>query len=252
MFIAAKYMPSKRVTGPFPVSAIDDDVRVRVVKEQGVPITLYENRDGIERYAILAPPGKEMRVVCNGCFKPGMSLFDDRRCQRISSYCQHWDTKGGVRKHICKAEGEDTLEAAELRLQGTVATEPMDELTVDLSTTESRDLVFELLKREEDFKWILPKCDDGLIVTEARNRGIKTIYECHPNDLEAELRRRLDPTRPTVKSFYAKKKSEGRSHCSDAKMVTEEVWGKYFTSCAGLTEEGPPRKRTRGARKTAK
>jgi hypothetical protein len=199
MFIAAKYMPSKRVTGPFPVSVIDDNVCVRVVKEQGVPITLYENRDGVERYAILSPPGKEMRVVCNGCFKLGMSLFDDHCCQRISSYCQHWDTKGGVRKHICKAEGEDTLEAAELRLQGTVATEPMDELTVDLSTTESRDLVFELLKREEDFKWILPKCDDGMIVTEARNRGIKTIYECHLNDLEAELRRRLDPTRPTVK-----------------------------------------------------
>jgi hypothetical protein len=42
------------------------------------------------------------------------------------------------------------------------------------------------------------------------------------------------------------KKSKGRSRCSDAKMVTEEVWGEYFTGCAGLTEGGPPMKRTRG------
>ena len=77
--------------------------------------------------------------------------------------------------------------------------------------------------------WLFPKPGIGV--------SRLTIYECHLDDLEAELCRRLDPTRPTVKSFYAKKKSEGRSHCSDVKMVTEEVWEKYFTSCAGLTEE---------------
>jgi hypothetical protein len=48
--------------GPFPVLAITDHVCGRLVGQQGVPVIL---QDG-ERFAVLAPPNKELRVVCAG------------------------------------------------------------------------------------------------------------------------------------------------------------------------------------------
>jgi hypothetical protein len=65
--IANKMRPSKTMVGPFPVTAVDDYVRSKLVVEQGVPVTLYEERDGVRCYAVLTPPGKDMRVVCVGC-----------------------------------------------------------------------------------------------------------------------------------------------------------------------------------------
>jgi hypothetical protein len=64
----------------------------------------------LARFAVLVPPNKELRIVWAGCFTPGMLLFDDSKCKRISSYSQHWDTRKGNRKESCKAVGYDSLE----------------------------------------------------------------------------------------------------------------------------------------------
>jgi hypothetical protein len=89
------------MVGPFPIAAVDDYVIAKLVAEEGVPITLHKERDSAERYAILAPPGKDMRVVCVGCFHPEMTLFNDSRCKKVSSYCQHWDMNKGARRNEC-------------------------------------------------------------------------------------------------------------------------------------------------------
>jgi hypothetical protein len=99
--------PSATCLGPFPVSAITDYVRGVLVTQQGLPIIL---QDGA-RFAVLAPPNKELRIVCAGCFTPGMSLFDDSKCKKVSSYSQHWDTRKGDRKESCKALGFDSLKS---------------------------------------------------------------------------------------------------------------------------------------------
>jgi hypothetical protein len=231
--------PSKTMVGPFAVSAVDDYVRAKLVVKEGVPITLYETKeDGTERYAVLAPPGKEMRVVCVGCFQPGMSLFDDSRCKKISSYCQHWDNNKGVRKHSCKTT--HALQECELRLvdhQDDAGTESTE--AIDLTEVDTEILVNELVKRNSDFKYILPKVEEKDLVQAVKDRGIKILGECVFRDLEPELRRVTDPVKPTYQSFYAKSKKEGRSHYTDRAMVTDDIKAAYWSGKRTNDTEGP-------------
>jgi hypothetical protein len=113
--------PSKTDTGPFKISDITDWVRGNLVVQQKVPITIEQKG----RYAILAPPGKDLRIICVGCFEPGMSLNDDQKCKKISSYCQHVE---GVKKgkFTCNATDEDTLEACMARCVGVGAVEEIE------------------------------------------------------------------------------------------------------------------------------
>jgi hypothetical protein len=224
--------PSKTMVGPFPVSMVDDYVRAKLVAKDGVPITLYETKeDGAERYAILAPPGKEMRVVCVGCFQPGMSLFDDSRCKKISSYCQHWDNNKGERRDKCKAISPNTLHDCEQRLNNNDGDGDVRyDDGVDLSTVDSDDLIRELIKRESDFEFILPKVDDKTFVQAAKDRGIKIIGECRFHDLEEEMRRISDGSGTRYSTFYAKTKKEGRPHCTDHPMVTDKIIAEYWSN----------------------
>lgn len=212
--------PSKMDVGPFHVSDITDYVRGDLVAKQKVPITLEQKG----RYAILAPPGKELRIVCVGCFEPGMSLNDDRKCKKISSYCQHWEgvNKG---KFTCNATDEDTLEACMERLPSvnvvnildkSPSKEPVinvDELTVRvLKEVSTEDLVSELKRRTEDFKFILPLMNIDTIVQFTKERGVKPLYDARFSDLEAEMRRVTDPTRPEIDSFYAATQVDDKPH----------------------------------------
>jgi hypothetical protein len=119
--------PSKMDVGPFHVSDITDYVRGDLVAKQKVPITLEQKGC----YAILAPPGKELCIICVGCFEPGMSLNDDCKCKKISSYCQHWKgvNKG---KFTCNATDEDTLEACVKRLQSDDTVGALEEPVVNV------------------------------------------------------------------------------------------------------------------------
>jgi hypothetical protein len=213
----AKTKPSKTMVGPFPVTAVDDYVRAKLVAEDQVPITLYEEKDdGTERYAILAPPGKEMRVVCVGCFQPGMSLFDDSRCKKISSYCQHWDNKNGERRDKCKAISPNTLNDCEERLDNNDGDDDVHyDDGVDLSSVDSGDLMRELMKRESDFEFILPRVDERTLVQAVKEKGVKIIGECRFQGLEEEMRRISDGSGTRWSTFYAKTKKRGRPHYTD-------------------------------------
>ena len=245
--IANKMKPSKTMVGPFTVEAVDDYVRAKLVVEQKVPITLYEERDGEPRYAILAPPGKDLRIVCVGCFQPGMTLFDDSRCKKISSYCQHWDmNKGlGLRRNECKTN--DTLQDCIARAKNYDETEPTNQIQ-NLSNVDTGDLMLELAKRKQDFEYILPKIETDVMVKCLKTRGVDFLHGCRPDKLEQELRRVIDPSRPSAKSFYSKKKSTGRPHYTDEPMITEEVTTKYFSKCGGLHKKETPTKKRYGTR----
>jgi hypothetical protein len=147
--------PSKTDVGPFKVSDVTNYVRGDLVAKQKVPIMLEQKG----RYAILAPPGKkELWIICVGCFEPGMSLNDDRKCKKISLYCQHWE---GVNKSkfTCNATGEDTLEACMERLQSDAVNmlkADLGVISVGLKKVSTQDLVLELKRRNQEFEFILP------------------------------------------------------------------------------------------------
>jgi hypothetical protein len=283
--------------GPFPVSAITDHVRGRLVAQQGHPVIL---QDGA-RFAVLAPPNKELRIVCAGCFTPGMSLFDDSKCKKVSSYSQHWDTRKGDRKESCKAVGYDSLENCIQRVNANtikddevgdvvlpvvdlpedpeeeVATlsltptqiggllskmvdknkalrgevnnlelkifkmerEKIDKsgLSKDLSTLSTGALVQELASRNALMEAVVHVDTDELAAT-AKERGIKLLIDGRFEDLEAEMRRIADPTRPAIDSYYFKAKVAGVPHVSDAPLVTVES----FVPKATRNRERAPRK----------
>lgn len=212
--------PSKMDVGPFHVSDVTDYVRGDLVAKQKVPITLEQKG----RYAILAPPGKDLRIVCVGCFEPGMSLNDDRKCKKISSYCQHWEgvNKG---KFTCNATDEDTLEACMKRLQSVGAVNTLEGPAFnvgikDLKEFSTEDLVLEFKRRNEDFEFILPLMNIDDVVRFAKERGVKPLLDARPADLEAEIRRVTDPTRPEPDSFYAVTPVDGRPHYLQEPMMT--------------------------------
>jgi hypothetical protein len=229
------------ILGPHTVSAVDDYVRGRIVAQGKVPVIL---KDG-QRYAILAPPGKDLRVVCAGCFVPGMSLFDDSKCKKVSLFSQHWDLKKGERKECCKAIGANTLEACIHRLdeQGIAMIENIDSLledaarnnnknqpvVADLSSLSSEALVQELASRDALMEAVVQVNTDDLAVV-VKERGVKLLYDARFEDLEREMRRVADPCRPTMESFYWKEKTEGMGHVSDEPVATFEDFGKMVTT----------------------
>jgi len=154
-----------------------------------------------------------------------MSLNDDRKCKKISSYCQHWE---GVKKgkFTCNATDEDTLEACMERLQGVtggpvVNVDELNELNVEvLKEVSTENLVSELMRRNEGFEFILPSMNIDTIVQFTKERGVKPLYDARFTDLEAEMRRVSDPTRPGIDSFYAATQVDGRPHYLQEPMIT--------------------------------
>jgi Holliday junction resolvase len=226
--------PSKTDTGPFKVSDITDYVRGNLVAQQRVPITIEQKG----RYAILAPPGKDLRIICVGCFEPGMSLNDDRKCKKISSYCQHVE---GVKKGkiTCNATEEDTLEACMARCAGVGAVEEIEEVVAvkDLGEVATEDLVLELKRRNEDLKFILPSLDVDDIVQFTREMGVKPLLDARPADLEAELRRVTDPMKPGIDSFYAATPVDGKPHCALEPMMSIDAMLEWHNDRVGGTSE---------------
>lgn len=203
--------------GPYTIGAVDDYVRGRIVAQQMKPVVL---QDG-ERYAILAPPTKDFRVVCAGCFVPGMSLFDDGKCKRVSSFCQHLDLHKGERKASCKATGDDALEACLRRLDEGEEVR-LDEGDaggdVNVSKLTTEQLVQELASRGE-LGTVVAQVDTDDLVTMVKDRGVKVLIDARFEDLEQEMRRVVDGRRPTVEGFYFRDKIDGIGHVTDPPLI---------------------------------
>jgi hypothetical protein len=204
--------------GPHPVSMVTDFVRARLVTQAEVPVILHDG----QRYAVLAPPNNNLRVICAGCFKPGMSLLDDSRSKKVSSFSQHWATKlvdgERVRKHRCIGAPEDSLAAMIDRIDATEETvqplldspihmnEPADPPSdridpptgrtpcshgiapVDLSSA-SNLLLLEELRRRGITETVLTDIDEEILINKLKQYGVKFLIDARPDDLKAELYR---------------------------------------------------------------
>ena len=60
----------------------------------------------------------------------------------------------------------------------------------------------------------------------ARDHGIKLLIDGRFEDLEAEMRRVSDPSRPTVEGYYFTEKRDGVAHVTDAPLATMETFVK--------------------------
>ena len=45
-------------------------------------------------------------MACAGCFRRDMLITDTTRCKKCASFVKHFDTKDGVRRLSCKADGD--------------------------------------------------------------------------------------------------------------------------------------------------
>jgi hypothetical protein len=146
-------------------------------------------------------PTKDLRIVCAGCFVPGMSLYDDSKCKRVSSFCQHLDLYKGERKTSCKAIGENTLEAYLHRIDNELDMESIDggiEVVgrgvnghVDVSVLTTEQLVQELASRDE-LGCAVTQVNTDDLVTMLKDRGVKMVIDARFEDLEQEMRRLVD------------------------------------------------------------
>ena len=99
-------------------------------------------------------------------------------------------------------------------------------IDVDVPTlmeVPTEDLIDELKRRNEVEKaasWI--ETDDIAVI--ARDRGIKLLIDGRFEDLEAEMRRVSDPSRPTVEGYYFTEKRDGAAHVTDAPLATMETF----------------------------
>ncbi len=219
--------------GPYPAKSFtgfqktDEYIRCDLVAKQNIPIILSETHaNGTNRFAVLAPPNKELRVVCAGCYEPGMSLFDDTKCKKVSSFSQHWDLKQGKRKYECNCRhNENTFVETEKRVEamkwmsaitgingfGNREVDTAVKPPVDLHPVSTEDLIDELKRRnevprilswisdmeieaecrdrEESVRGILMGAPEPLISDVCKQRAIPLLYNTEPEVLLREMHR---------------------------------------------------------------
>jgi hypothetical protein len=92
--------------GPFQCANVSDYTLANTVCRDNIPVILYEaikheDTEVVEeKYAVLAPPHKDLRVVCAGCYKPGLSLFHPGQCVSCRTFATHFETMEGDKDKI--------------------------------------------------------------------------------------------------------------------------------------------------------
>jgi len=195
--------------GPFTVDEVNEPILTMVAVKK-VPIILCED----DRYAILVPPDRETRLVCAGCFKPGMTLKDDGRCRAIISFFHHTKCdKEGVRVHPCKDghDLQDIIDRNKDNIPTLARAEPV--VQVNVGDISSYELAQEVVARG-DHETLLSAIDDDDLAKAVGFRGMKLLYDAREAELKHELRRLTHFLRPTVGDYYGEKKP-GMPHVSD-------------------------------------
>jgi len=143
-------VPEHVNVGPFHCCQIPDSVRGGTVGRDNIPVILYEARvkviDGMptkqEKYAVMVPPKKDLGIVCAGCYKPEMTLWNNARCVSCRTFANHLDTKeDGSRKRQCLAH--DSLTRA-IERAGSGLVPPKEVPVYDLKEVPACDLLHAL------------------------------------------------------------------------------------------------------------
>jgi hypothetical protein len=88
---------------PFHCAAtgVSDHTLANMVCRDNIRVILYEaiqrEDSGVikEKYAVLAPPHKDLSVVCAGCYKPMLFLFHPGQCVSCRTFATHFETVEG-------------------------------------------------------------------------------------------------------------------------------------------------------------
>lgn len=171
--------PEHVKVGPFHVSHVNDYVLANTVARDNIPVILYDARIDVntyveeQAYAVLAPPNKNIRMVCAGCYFPGMSLFHTYDgVMGPRTFYGHFETAGkdGPRKRPCRLH-PDYVEPLELKKNrmADIPPEPESPSRILCQFSES-DLLEELNRRPAGLSVFLPhiSIDDLLKEIESR------------------------------------------------------------------------------------
>ena len=171
--------PDHVKVGPFAVGQVSDYTLANVVGRDRVPVVLYEARmdDATgrieERYAVLAPPDKNLRIVCAGCYWPGMSLFHTydgvMGPRTFYGHFEMTDPKGPKpsRKRPCRVH--DHLEPLDVKMRR-MASELPESDDPSLSHVNESDLLEELRSRPGGLEAFMPHFDIETLVKEIETR----------------------------------------------------------------------------------
>ena len=154
--------------GPFHINHVDDQVRANTVARDRIPVVLYESRmkavNGVEKkqekWAVMVPPNKYLGIVCAGCYKPGMTLWNNSLCMSCRSFANHLDTIEKdpripedlrTRKRPCLGDLDDCINR--------VGNLPSSTNTPgsDVSMISTKDLEAELKRRHDDIIFVTEK-----------------------------------------------------------------------------------------------
>ena len=226
--------------GPFDIKSLTMAVVADVVVKQRAPMVVSEvNAVGHTDYAVIA--NSNVKVVCPGCFKEGMTLMDSSRCRMCSSFVKHWNTKDGERRVKCAptpvhaAVVADAYEGYKVKIRGGGVSNDLTLLSDDavLAEVEKRQLTKEVVRT----------ADTDVLVDVIYNRSRSLLlHDARTPALMHELRR-LECGNVEYADYYQNPKKRGRPHASD------EVRVEIFQKTADVSET-PVTRVTRATRAT--
>lgn len=203
-----------KTLGPFDVGEVDDGILSDVVYNQGVPIIVKQNVNGVTKFAVVAKD-RELRIVCAGCFSRTMNLANNSRCRTVCSFVKHWDKKDGERRQKCmNFEDQDIETKAEntgkVILDFTV---PSSSGVPALLENATDDEIFSEIKRRGLERHVAERMTEDELIDVAAAVGVWPIIDARPTRLIHELRRQAKHV--GVEAYYHNEKRRGSPHCTD-------------------------------------
>ena len=208
--------------GPYTIADVTDAMLQNLVCGQQKPLIIKQAHpaSGGTLYAVLAT--KDVRMVCAGCFRRDMLITDATRCKKCASFVKHFDTKDGVRRRLCKEDGDVNhlpANCTEVVIKDSdVEPSVLDDVKL-LWMVKQRDLVGRLIdslndeEKRELGKTVIAGMDDEAFASAIKERNFKSVIDAHPAELLHEVARQHGNT--SAKSYYEGVKIEGQPHWTD-------------------------------------
>lgn len=205
--------------GPYEPTEITNEI-LAMVKYDGVPVVVKQQRcDGVDSYAVLS--GKELKVVCVGCFRRDMRITDRTRCKQCASFVKHWDMKDGGRRLECKTDsdsvGLDSSNTRRVIIQtegAVVAATALEPAVAELTDEELLDAIKERALGEEV---VMSMTEEAFAAAAKRKYGVTSfLRDAKLSELIHELRRQTCGSGMDCKAYYSDEKLDDLPHKSDS------------------------------------
>jgi len=77
--------------GPFSIGDLNREIVADVVIDHNAPMVVSQDVNGIASCAAIAQ--RDLKILCVGCFRDGMTLEDNSWCRTCSGFVEHCDKK---------------------------------------------------------------------------------------------------------------------------------------------------------------